>query len=148
MGGVVGALAAGDLERRVGAGRLTIASFLIGGLAFGAMGLSRSILLTGALIITAAFWLVAADVATGALYNVLIPDEVRGRASGFLRATAVLGMPASLLLGGWAVDRFGPGPIFVVEGAWAAGIGVLAGTNPHVRTARIGQQAADAVINQ
>lgn len=148
VGGVAGALAAGALERWAGAGRLTIASFLIGGLAFGAMGVSNSILLTAALIIAAAFWLVASDVAGAALRNALIPNAVRGRASGLVRATAVIGMPASILIGGWAVDRVGPGPVFVVEGLWAVGIGLLAWTNPHVRTARIGQQAADSGVSQ
>lgn len=142
VGGVVGALAAGYMERRVGAGRLMILGFVVAGLALSAMGLSTSVVLTGVLEVAVAFWLVASNVATGSLYMALIPNEVRGRASGLLRAVAVLGMPPSVLIGGWAVDRFGPGPIFVVEGLWAVGIAVLAWTNRHVRTARIGQQTA------
>lgn len=147
VGGIAGALAAGALEKKVGVGRLTILAFVIGGLAFSAMGLSGSIPLTGALAIFAAFWLAASEVADGALRAALIPPDVRGRASGFVRATAVIGMPASILLGGWAVDRFGPGPIFVIEGLWGVGVGVIGWSNPHLRAARLDAAGRNAAVN-
>lgn len=137
VGGMAGGLAAGSLERRVGTGRLIGMSFTVGGLCFTALGISSSVLLGGALFLTATFFLIAADVSMGALTPLLIPEEYRGRVSGLLRATAVVAMPATILLGGWLADRVGPGPLYVFGGLWAVGVGFLAWSSPHLRTARI-----------
>lgn len=137
VGGMAGGLAAGSLERRVGTGRLISMSFTVGGLCFTALGISSSVLLGGALFLTATFFLIAADVSMGALMPLLIPEEYRGRVSGLLRATAVVAMPATILLGGWLADRVGPGPLYVFGGLWAVGVGFLAWSSPHLRTARI-----------
>ncbi len=141
-GGMAGGLAAGSLERRVGAGRLIVVGFIVAGLCFAALGISTSVLLGGALFVAATFFLIASNVSMGALTPLLVPQEYRARTSGITRATAVIAMPATVILAGWLADRIGPGPLYVFGGVWTVGIGALAGSNPHLRAARVDSASA------
>lgn len=137
VGGITGGLVAGNLERRVGAGRLIATGFAVAGLCFAAIGISTSVLLSGALFVAAAFFLIASDVSTSALTPLLVPEEYRGRVLAIMRAFAVSAMPVTIILGGWLADQIGPGPLYLFGGLWAVGVGALAWSNPHLQAARI-----------
>lgn len=136
LGGIAGGLVAGELARRMPAGRLIAVSFAVAGLCFAALGISTSLWLDAVLFVTATFFLIASDVTMAALTPILIPKAFRGRASGITRAAAVITMPVTILLGGWFADQIGPGPLYVVGGLWATGIGALVWANPHLRAGR------------
>lgn len=137
VGGMAGGLAAGDLERRIGAGRLLAGSFVVAGVCFAAMGISRSASLAGGLFVAANFFLIASEVSMGALRPLLVPAEYRGRVAGTTRAVAVIAMPPTIVLGGWLADRVGVGPLYVFGGLWVVGVGAFAASVPQLRRARI-----------
>lgn len=139
VGALVGAASAGTLERRLGAGHLTIAGWGVAGVCALGMAISTSAPLTAALEAIMACSLTTGDVATSALMPALIPEEYRGRVYGIMHGLAVLAIPASALLAGWLADKLGPAPLFALAGVWVLGAAGLATANPHFRTARIQQ---------
>lgn len=149
LGAVSGGVLAGPIEHRLGAG----ISFL-GGLSLTAgiylgLGLSHAWILSASLMGTYGFAMAVAGTSLGALHAVLIPEGVRGRASGLIGSLAVLAIAPALLVGGFRGDRVGPGPMFVVAGLWTLGTAVWGRSDGHIRratvTARTG--GADASIS-
>lgn len=137
VGGMVGGALSGALERRIGAGPLLAVGWACSGLCTIAMATSPWLPLTAACQAGGAFGLTAGGVASGAIRQVLVPPEYRGRVGGIAGSLAVVAIPLSALAGGWLADKVGVTVMFAAGGAWVLAIAALAWSNAHVRSARI-----------
>jgi MFS transporter, DHA3 family, macrolide efflux protein len=137
VGGALGGLAAGFVERKLGAGRVFILGWAISGAATVGLALATWVPLA---ILMGAIWsfgLSIGGVAMGAVIQVLVPEQFRGRVWGITSSMAASLIPISSVIGGWLADKFGPVPLVSVAGLWVMGTALLAWCNSHVRTARI-----------
>jgi MFS transporter, DHA3 family, macrolide efflux protein len=137
IGGAVGGIAAGPMERRIGAGRLMISGWLLAGAATAGIGLSTSLPLSLGLQAVIVFGMTAGGVAMGAVTGALVPENFRGRVFGLSQSLSVLLIPISALLGGLLADQIGVVPLFVGCGIWIAVLSCVALTSPHVRNVRL-----------
>ncbi len=137
IGGMVGGVLAGPLERRVGAGRLLVAGWGLAGLSTLGIAASTWVSLTAVLEAVLVFGLTAGGVSMGALTVALVPEDYRGRVFGITGSLSVLAIPVSTLAAGWLADLVGVVPLFTVGGLWVLGTAGLAWSMPDVRTARI-----------
>lgn len=137
VGGMLGGVFMGGLERRFKAGCLLVLGWGFAGLCTAGIGLStwlpQSALLTALMV----FGITVGGISLGALTQGLIADEYLGRVAGITGSLSVIAIPFSTLLGGWLADRLGVVPLFVFGGLWILGVATLAWTNPHVRTAHL-----------
>lgn len=136
IGGILGALVATPLQKRLPFGVVIIsASFLWAALWFAYL-FAADIWTLG--IITAAFFVL------GPIYNVtqfsyrlaLIPDRLQGRVNSVFRLLAFGGQPIGLALTGLALEQFGPYYTIAGAGAIQLFMAVLTLLNKHVRQAR------------
>lgn len=139
--GVVGAtfagLVAGPIERNLGAGRVFVLGFILSGIARIGFALSTSVPLG---LLMSAIWSFGSsvgNVAMGAVEQVVVPEEFRGRVWGITSSLAVSLIPISSLIGGWLADKFGPVPLVSASGLWVIGTALIGLCNKHIRTARI-----------
>ncbi len=73
----------------------------------------------------------------GALGNLLLPDQYRGRTFGYICCLLVIAIPPSALIGGWLADIVGALPLLVFVGFIMLGLALLAWSKPEIRSARI-----------
>lgn len=145
IGGIVGSLVGGQIQRRFSFGQVIIGTAWINLALFPLFALTPSWIWLG---------VVAALIATlGPVYNVvqfsyrlsLIPDELQGRVNSTFRLVAFGFMPVGAALSGVLIERFG-----ATVAVWALAAGLLALTlvttfNRDVRAARpIGGRTAPA----
>ena len=136
-GGIVGGLAAGPLERRLGAGRILASGWSLAGICGLGIAASTWLPVTMALefVETASF--VASMVASGAIMITSVPEEFRGRVFGMVRSLSVVLLPASALAGGWVAEFVDIWIMFAVAGALTLTLALAAWANLNVRNARI-----------
>ena len=136
-GGMVGGLAAGPLERRLGAGRVLASGWSLAGVC--TLGIATSTWLPVTLVLefveTAS--LTASMVAGGAITITSVPEEYRGRVFGTFRSASVVLIPVSALAGGWIAEFVEIWIMFAAGGALILALALMAWMNPHVRTVRI-----------
>ncbi len=137
VGGMAGGAVAGTLERRLGAGYLLVGGWCLAGISTLGVAASTSLPLTAALDAAIAFGFTVSGVASGALSQVLIPMEYRGRVGGISGSVSVAAIPLSTIIGGWFSDIVGVTFMFAVAGSWTLGVAILAWSNRHVREAHI-----------
>jgi MFS transporter, DHA3 family, macrolide efflux protein len=137
IGGALGGLCVGVIEKHLGAGRLLAVGWGIAGLCTIGAAFSTWVPLTLALEVIASFCMTMGGVAMGSVTPLLIPENFRGRVQGIRSALAIIAIPISSLLGGWATDTLGVLPVFAFGGAWVIMVAVLAWTNTHVRTCHL-----------
>lgn len=135
IGSAIGGICAGACERRFGAGRLLAAGWGMAGFCTVIVAFSTWVPLTAFLEMFAAFSMTLGSISMGAVKPMLIPENYRGRVQGTMSALAVIAIPLSSLIGGWATDQVGVTPVFALGGAWVVGVAVLAWGNSHVRAA-------------
>jgi predicted MFS family arabinose efflux permease len=146
VGGILGAIVASPLQKRLSFGFVIITtSFIWTGLWFAYL-FAADIWTIG--VITAASFLL------GPIYNVtqmsyrmaLIPDALQGRVNSVFRLLAFGGQPIGLALTGLALEQFGPYYTLAGIGAIQLAMSVLTLFNGHVRHARpIGELQPEAV---
>lgn len=137
LASIVAGLSVGLLDTKVGAGRLTAFSWMVAGLCTGIVGVSTSLPLTLLFDGLVGYSVTIGSIASGALSTLLIPSEYRGRAFGIMQSLAVLSIPPSALVGGWASDQFGVTPLFLVGGGIFLFAGLLVLLHPAMRTATV-----------
>jgi predicted MFS family arabinose efflux permease len=136
IGGVIGALIGGTIQRR----------FSFAGVVLFVMW-ADALLLAFYLLVKVPFLLgvVAALMWTlGPVYNVvqfsyrvaLIPDQLQGRVNSTFRLVAFGFNPVGAALAGLLLERFGAGITVAVFVAWSLGLAVFATRDRHVRNAR------------
>lgn len=136
VGGVIGALIGGQIQRRVRFPRVIVFVTWASALLFALYAVVPHWVLLG--VIAAAIW------ALGSVYNVvqfsyrvaLIPDELQGRVNSTFRLLAFGFNPVGAALGGLLLEHFGTGVAVAVFAACRFVVAVVATRDPHVRNAR------------
>ncbi len=140
LGGLVGALIAPVVTRRLGQGRTLLASQL--GLAVGALVMGATSNVAIAAVVVAVYGLLIAlwNVVAVSLRQRLTPDDLRGRVASVARLLAWGTQPIGALLGGVIAGAVGlRGPFFVAAVVWLL-LFVMA--VPIISNTRIGQLTA------
>jgi MFS family permease len=108
----IGALVGPFLARRATSDlRLLFVAIAV---SFAVFGASYWLVALSGTLATAAIWVLAGHLGGGAQWTLstyglqrIVPDHIRGRVFSFDFGLVTLSMSASILLGGWAADRFG-----------------------------------------
>lgn len=135
MGGIVGSLMGGQVQRRFGFGQVIVATVWLNALFFALYAIVPSYFLLG--VVGALIY------ATGPIYNVvqfsyrltLIPDELQGRVNSTFRLLAFGFMPLGAALSGVLLERFGAVPTVMSFAGWSLLLALLTSLNRHVREA-------------
>lgn len=142
LASILAGVAVGSLDLRFGTGKLTSLSWIGAGLCTAVVGISTSLPLTLLFDGLVAFFLTVGGITSGALSTLLIPKQFRGRTSGIIQSMAVLSIPPSAILGGWASDHFGVMPLFVFGGGILLLSGVIVFLHQRMRTTSIVQEGS------
>jgi predicted MFS family arabinose efflux permease len=135
VGGIVGSLVGGQIQKRFGFGAVIVALMWGQALLFSLYAVAPSWPLMGAIG--------GLLFALSPIYNVvqfsyrlaLIPDRLQGRVNSTFRLLAFGLMPVGAALSGVLIERFGTQVTIVLFSAWLAALAVLASVNRHVRNA-------------
>jgi len=136
IGGIVGSLIGGQIQKRFSFGQVIITVTWIQVLLFPLYSLVPQF-----------FWLgviAAVSYLTGPIYNVvqfsyriaLIPDELQGRVNSTFRLLAFGFQPLGAALSGILLERFGATPTILLFSVWFLALALLTTLNTHVRNAR------------
>jgi MFS family permease len=136
VGGLVGALLAGRLQRRFGFGPLVIASVWSAAFLYPLYVLAPSLLMLG--LVSAGLFF------TGPIYSVamlsyrlpLIPDALQGRVNSVFRLVAFGFIPLGSALTGLLLEQIGAQATVLLFSLWMVGISLLLTLNREVRQAR------------
>jgi MFS family permease len=136
IGGIIGALIATSLQKRLSFGQAIIGTSWIFALFIPLYAIAPNPLMLG--IITAATFV------AGPVYNVvqfsyrsaIIPDELQGRVNSVFRLIAFSGQPLGLALTGLLIQNVGVIPTILVDAAGMVILAVAATVNTHVRNAK------------
>jgi len=136
IGGIVGALAGGPIQRRFSFGRVIVGVTWIATLLWPLYALAPNVVVLGA--ITAGLY------AMEPIYNVvqfgyllpLIPDELQGRVNSVFYLIIFAGAPLGAALAGLLLQAFGVVPTVLVFGACRVALAVFVTVNTHIRQAR------------
>lgn len=136
IGGVLGSLIGGQVQKRFSFGRVIICLMWVDAVLFPLYALAPTYLLLG--VVFALMYFV------GPVYNVvqfsyrlaLIPDALQGRVNSSFRLLAFGLMPLGAALSGFLIERAGAVPTVVVFALWFALLAIMTTLNRHVREAR------------
>ena len=99
---------------------------------FAVYGASYSLVAISGTLATAAVWVLMGHLGGGAQWTLstyglqrIVPDRIRGRVFSFDFGLVTLSMSASILLGGWAADRFGVLAVIRVVGLMGLAWGLI-----------------------
>jgi len=144
IGGILGSLVGGRVQKRFTFGQAIIALMWIEALLFPLYAIVPQYLLLG--VVFALMYFV------GPIYNVvqfsyrlaLIPDALQGRVNSTFRLLAFGMMPIGAALSGFLIERVGVIPAVVVFSLWYVFLAIMTTLNRHVREARPLEQLASA----
>ncbi|MBU6485520.1 MAG: MFS transporter [Betaproteobacteria bacterium] len=144
IGGVIGSLVGGQIQRRFTFGQVIVAVVWLEALLFPLYAIAPSYLLLG--VIAGLIFVL------GPVYNVvqfsyrlsIIPDELQGRVNSTFRLIAFGFMPVGAWLSGVLIERFGARSAVLLFATWLLVLAGLTTFNRHVRKARPIAQAAAA----
>ena len=144
IGGILGSLIGGRVQKRFSFGQAIIALMWIEALLFPLYAIVPQYLLLG--VVFALIYFI------GPIYNVvqfsyrlaLIPDALQGRVNSTFRLLAFGMMPIGAALSGFLIERLGVIPAVVVFSLWYVLLAIMTTLNRHVREARPLEQLASA----
>jgi len=144
IGGILGSLVGGRVQKRFTFGQAIIALMWIEALLFPLYAIVPQYLLLG--VVFALIYFI------GPIYNVvqfsyrlaLIPDALQGRVNSTFRLLAFGMMPIGAALSGFLIERLGVIPAVVVFSLWYVLLAIMTTLNRHVREARPLEQLASA----
>jgi predicted MFS family arabinose efflux permease len=136
IGGIIGALIATSLQKRLSFAQAIIGTSWIFALCIPLYAVAPNPLVLG--IITAATFV------SGPVYNVvqfsyrsaIIPDELQGRVNSVFRLIAFGGQPLGLVLTGLLIQNVGVIPAILMDSVGMIILAVAATMNTHVRNAK------------
>ncbi len=135
IGGIVGSLIGGQIQRRFRFGAVIAATIWVDALLFPLYAIVPSYLLLG--VVAGLMFLLSP------IYNVvqfsyrlsLIPDELQGRVNSTFRLLAFGFMPVGAALSGVLIERMGAVGAVMLFSAWVLMLAIFTSTNRHVRHA-------------
>ena len=125
VGVVIGALVIDAVGRRVGRGRVVLASLALASLAFGALGVSRFLPLSIVLMVLMTGCLGVYRVTSQLLLQALAPGRIRGRVLATYELTFWGIFTLGALAAGILADAYGAGAVAIAFGLVTAGAVVL-----------------------
>ncbi|MDE3091266.1 MAG: MFS transporter [Chloroflexota bacterium] len=136
IGGILGSLLGGQIQKRFSFGRVIIATVWCGALMFPLYAIAPHFVFLG--------FVAAVSYLNGPIYNIvqfsyrlaLIPDALQGRVNSAFRLLAFGFQPIGAALSGVLLERIGPVPTVLAFSIWGLGMALLATVNPYVRNAR------------
>lgn len=136
VGGMLGALVGGQVQKRFSFGQAIIVLMWLNALLFPLYALAPAYILLG--VVSALLYFL------GPVYNVvqfsyrlaLIPDALQGRVNSTFRLLAFGLMPIGAALTGFLLERLGAGATVAVFTLWLALLAIMTTLNRHVRDAR------------
>lgn len=144
IGGIVGALIGGRIQRRFTFGQVIKTTVWITALLFPLYAIVPHFYLLG--VVTALSW------TTGPVYNVvqfsyriaLIPDALQGRVNSTFRLLAFGFQPIGAALSGLIIQQFGTTPAVIFFTVWYLALAILTQVNPEITHAKPLEQALAA----
>jgi predicted MFS family arabinose efflux permease len=142
VGGILGSLIGGQIQRRFAFGRVIVSVVWIQALLFPLYAFAPNFLLLG--VISGFIYL------SSPIYNVvqfsyrlaLIPDQLQGRVNSVFRLLAFGFNPLGAVVSGLLIERIGANPTVIVFSVIFLFLAALTTFNPHVRNARPIEHAA------
>lgn len=136
IGGIVGSLIGGQIQKRFTFGQVIIAAVWLPAVLFPLYAVVPQFFLIG--VISALIYM------TGPIYNVvqfsyrlaLIPDQLQGRVNSTFRLLAFGFNPLGAFVSGLLLERLGVVPTVLLFSLWMLGLAILTTFNPDVRQAR------------
>jgi predicted MFS family arabinose efflux permease len=144
IGGVLGSLIGGQVQKRFSFGQVIVCVMWLDAVLFPLYALAPAYLLLGVVFALMYF--------LGPVYNVvqfsyrlaLIPDALQGRVNSTFRLLAFGLMPIGAALSGFLIERAGVLATVIVFGLWYTLLAIMTTLNRHVREARPLEQLASA----
>jgi len=144
IGGVLGAIIATPLQKRLSFGWIVISTTLLFGLFMSLYAIAPNVVALG--IITALIFII------GPTYNVvslsyrlaLIPDTLQGRVNSVFRLIAFCGQPLGLAVTGVLLETIQAIPTVLIMAIGLLALAVMAALNRHVRSASLAVEAREA----
>jgi predicted MFS family arabinose efflux permease len=144
IGGVLGSLVGGQVQKRFSFGQVIVCLMWIDAVLFPLYALAPAYLLLG--VVFALMYFI------GPVYNVvqfsyrlaLIPDALQGRVNSSFRLLAFGMMPIGAALTGWLIERVGAPATVMAFTVWFALLAIMTTLNRHVREAPPLEQLARA----
>ncbi len=135
-GGILGAIVAPSIQRRLSFAQVIIGTTWLSALSIPFFAIAPNVVVLGLLLAVSFFM--------GPIYNVvqmsyrmaIIPDELQGRVNSMFRLIAFGGQPLGLALTGILIQRFGVVVTILACSIGMAGFALAATVNTHVRGAR------------
>ncbi|MGY4644880.1 putative MFS family arabinose efflux permease [Cellulomonas sp. URHB0016] len=118
LGGLVGALVASRLRRRLGYGRTIVAALAVGALSFVVMSLTTDVVVVAVALATYIAHAVVWNVMAASVRQRATPAAMMGRAGSVSRLLGLLGLTVGAVVGGVLASAFG----FLVPFAVAGGL--------------------------
>jgi predicted MFS family arabinose efflux permease len=136
VGGVVGSIIGGHIQRRFSFTQVIVFVVWANAVLFAAYGVSSRVIVLG--VVASLICML------GPIYNVvqfsyrlaLIPDNLQGRVNSAFRLLAFGFNPIGAALSGWLLENAGIGTTIVTFALWSSGLALVATFNRHVRRAR------------
>lgn len=136
VGGIVGALLGGRVQKRFSFGQAITATTWLSAILFPLLLFAPNVFVMGAIM--------GLTFCLGAIYNVvqlsyrlaLIPDELQGRVNSTFRLLAFGFQPAGAALGGVLLERIGTIPTVILFSFCLFGLATLTFLNQHVQNAK------------
>jgi MFS family permease len=141
VAGLIGAVLATRVIRKLDAGRTLIAFGIAGAVVFPFLALARSVVLIGVLWAANVAILSIANVARESYQLAVVPDELQGRVSSFVDFVSYGGLPVGTALAGFALAAFGPASTVATMAAARVVLTTVMAVSPSVRHARIQRPA-------
>jgi predicted MFS family arabinose efflux permease len=135
IGGIVGSLVGGKVQRRFGFGTVIIATVWINALLFSLYAIVPSYFLLGVNAALLYLMIPIYNVVQFSYRLTLIPDDLQGRVNSTFRLLAFGFMPLGAGLAGVLIERFGAVGAIILFSGWLLLLATFATLNRHVRDA-------------
>ncbi len=135
VGGILGSLAGGQVQKRFTFGQVIVATVWLNAALFAAYALMPSALMLGAVAALVAFLSPIYNVVQFSYRLALIPDELQGRVNSVFRLVAFGFMPVGAALSGALIENAGATATVAIFSAWLVLLAVATTANRHVRHA-------------
>jgi len=136
IGGILGSLVGGQIQRRFRFGHVIAATMWVEALLFPLYAAVPTYFLIGALGGVLYFMAPIYNVVQFSYRLALIPDRLQGRVNSIFRLLAFGFMPIGAALSGVFIERFGARATVGIFAAWLLVLAAFSVLNPHVRHAR------------
>ncbi|MBI3741956.1 MAG: MFS transporter [Chloroflexi bacterium] len=142
IGGIIGSLIGGQIQKRFRFGQVIIAVVWLQALVFPLYLFAPNIFWLGASIALIYFGAPVYNVVQFSYRLALIPDQLQGRVNSAFRLLAFGFQPIGAALSGILIEQFGIVPAVLFYSVWMLGMSLLATLNANVRHAQPIEQTA------